>query len=184
MVAYRTFTISNISTEEFSEGYSNIKDDSLVKAFLKQTESESDRSVVLIAAAFLDSLLEDKLKLVFGKGNNASREKLFGVMGPFGSMGSKTEALFCAGKIAKDIYQDLNIVRRLRNTCAHEWQEFRFVGKVDDNFVSKLESRILLDSLVGEASSLPIHPRSKFMIIVGSLIFVLNIDKVNTQQRE
>ena len=166
-----------MGTLELSEGYFNVKDDTHVDKFIRQSESESDRSVVLISAAFIDSLLEDKLKLIFGKGNSLSREKLFSVTGPFGSLSSKTEALYCAGKIPKNAYDDINIVRKIRNVCAHQWVDFSFIGDIDNNFISKLKNTLFFESYLSENNLPPIHPRSKFTLTVCALILILNIDK-------
>lgn len=180
MVSYRTFSFGEIATERLAGDYSNLKNDCLVQSFLAQTEGESDRGMALISAAFLDSLLEEKLKRMFVKGNSSSREKLFSAMGPFGSTSSKIEALYCAGKISKDIYHDLHIVRKLRNTCAHEWEQFNFTDVMNVRLVKNLKSTFLLESMMRNDDSLPIHPRTKYIVVVAALIFILNIDETGT----
>lgn len=76
------------------------------KAFHAALDKETDRSQVIISAAWMDQFLGVKLKNEFSKGNSKAREKLFSENGPFASLSAKLDAAFCAGWIDADVYHD------------------------------------------------------------------------------
>ena len=76
---------------------------------------ESDRGASILAAVWIEELLTRKLKTLFSKGNSKAREKLYGQ----GSFSSKINAAYCLGWLDQDTYQDINLVRDIRNKFAH-----------------------------------------------------------------
>lgn len=85
----------------------------------KALAGESDRAQIILAAAWIDHLLEVKLRNEFSKGNSKAREALFSMSGPFSSASAKLNAAFCAGWIDGDVFHDATVMRNLRNDFAH-----------------------------------------------------------------
>jgi len=97
-------------------------------------KAESDRGLVILAAAWIDSLLEIKFRKEFAKGSAKARESLFAAGGAFSSFSAKLNAAFCAGWIDSDVYHDANIIRKLRNDFAHKLKPAPLTdGKVCEN---------------------------------------------------
>ena len=89
-------------------------------AFFEELRGESDRATAILYAAWIDHLLEKKLRLLFSKGNAEQREKLFEGTGPFHALASKVTAAFCLGWLDPDVRHDIDLIRRIRNLFAHE----------------------------------------------------------------
>lgn len=89
------------------------------EAINKALADESDRARVLLVAGWIDEFLKVKLMNEYSKGNSRAREQLFSANGPFATFSGKVNAAFCAGWIDQDVYHDIEIIRKLRNECAH-----------------------------------------------------------------
>jgi hypothetical protein len=80
---------------------------------------ESDRACVILVASWADHLLRIKLANEFSKGNSDARSSLFASNGPFATFSAKLNAAFCAEWIDRDVYHDLQVIRKMRNRFAH-----------------------------------------------------------------
>jgi small basic protein len=89
------------------------------ESFFKEFGCESDRAAAVLAAAWIDHLLQMKLAAVFAQGSREARDRLFGDHGPFATLSSKITAAFCAGWLDADVHHDLGIIRKIRNQFAH-----------------------------------------------------------------
>jgi hypothetical protein len=100
---------------------------------------ESDRSAVILMAAILDhsliSLLEKHLCF---KPNESDSDYIFRFEGPLGTFSARMEVACLLGFIDDDTYQQLDIVRELRNACAHSMHPTVFSDPVVANVVKRL----------------------------------------------
>ena len=80
---------------------------------------ESDRACVILVASWVYHFLRIKLAHEFDKGNADARSELFSSNGPFATFSAKLNVAFCAGWIDRDVYDDLQVIRRMRNKFAH-----------------------------------------------------------------
>ncbi|MHC4455365.1 MAG: MltR family transcriptional regulator [Planctomycetota bacterium] len=83
---------------------------------------ESDRGLVLVSAAFLDESLEDVLCSKFSMAHKKPKsviEPLFNTFGPLSTFSAKIKISYAMDPIKKWTYQDLEILRKLRNEFAH-----------------------------------------------------------------
>jgi hypothetical protein len=92
------------------------------RAFFTELQKESDRSVPILAVAWIEHILKEKLAKLFSKGNADARKSLFGTNGPFATFSSKCSVVFCYGLIDGDIFHDLGVLRKIRNLFAHHIQ--------------------------------------------------------------
>jgi len=89
------------------------------KQVSKALAEESDRACVILVTSWADHLLRIRLAQEFAKGNADARGALFATNGPFATLSSKLNAVFCAGWLDRDVYHDLNVIRKMRNQFAH-----------------------------------------------------------------
>ena len=88
--------------------------------FFDELQAESDRGATILASVWIENLLERKLGTLFTKGNSKTRQKLYDLNGPFSSFSSKILAAYSLGWIDSDIFNDINLVRKIRNEFAHK----------------------------------------------------------------
>jgi len=87
--------------------------------------SESDRGCVLMAAAFIEDKISQLLQayMVY---NETIQKKIFEGNGALATFSSKIDISFLLGLIPKNIYNDLGILRKLRNDFAHNAKSITF----------------------------------------------------------
>lgn len=117
--------------------------------FSKALVKESDRGCVLVGAAMMDYMLGQVLRHNFFSDDKGPRKKvvnsLFEVNGPFSSFWSKIQFVYALGIIRKDHYHDLEIIRKVRNVVAHN---FDVVSFDDKKITSKTETLKSADEAV------------------------------------
>ncbi|HBO5029616.1 MltR family transcriptional regulator [Pseudomonas aeruginosa] len=93
-----------------------------IKGFkLPDIHNESDRGCVIVAAAVIDSWLEELITSQVKKHSvtNSTLKSLFDMNGPISNFSSKIIICRSFGVIDEVAYHDLMIVRKLRNSFAH-----------------------------------------------------------------
>ncbi len=91
---------------------------------------ESDRGCIIVAAASFDKLLEDIIKRHINKFSvSRSLEKnLFDLSGPISNFSAEISVCRAFGLIDDLAYNDLMILRKLRNAFAHAAEEASFLS--------------------------------------------------------
>ena len=89
---------------------------------------QTHASVVISAAAIVDSELEESIKLALRAMTKTQYAELFGPMAPLGSFASKIRMAYALNIITKDIYRDLESLRKLRNAFAHSTEAMTHLG--------------------------------------------------------
>lgn len=104
-------------------------------------EKESDRGIILICASTIDSVLRDLIEKYLNKNKGRKKEisKLFEYPNPLSSFASKIQMSYCLGLISKDIYEDFERVRKIRNNLAHGYDFKDFSSNEIASIVFKLE---------------------------------------------
>ena len=87
--------------------------------------SESDRGSVLMAAAFIEDKITQLLETYMVQ-NKTIQKKIFDGNGALATFSSKIDIAFLLGLIPKNIYDDLGILRKLRNDFAHNAKSITF----------------------------------------------------------
>lgn len=88
-------------------------------SLLFKHEEKNDRGLVIVGAAFLDTLLEHIL-INFLLDDPKEVGELLRYDQPLGTYGSRTRAAYCFGLIGKTIRDDLRLVGKIRNRFAHD----------------------------------------------------------------
>jgi DNA-binding MltR family transcriptional regulator len=150
---------------------SEIKGDPLTdwKGFYEELQKETPRGAVIIAGAFLDAQLRDLLskflidepKIVdelIGSDNKPDR--------PLSSFSSRIKAAYCLGLIGRNIYDDLNAIRKIRNKFAHKMHGYTFN---EPEIVSWCKSLKLANMITDAIPTLPNSHRDMFLLGVTQL---------------
>ncbi|MFW1774137.1 transcriptional regulator [Acinetobacter seifertii] len=94
-------------------------------AFLSNFNKESDRGATLSAAAVLEDRLEEIIK-TFLQDCKSSVRLLDGFNAPIGTFSSKILLAHALGLIQDDEFQQIELLRKIRNNFAHTWEYLDF----------------------------------------------------------
>ncbi|MBX3361836.1 MAG: hypothetical protein KF912_09500 [Phycisphaeraceae bacterium] len=87
-------------------------------AFRRTLSHESDRGVVLMAAAHLDDQLKELLSFILVDDVGAQQD-LLSSNGGCSTFSSRIALAYLLGLISKKVYRDLTLIRKIRNDFAH-----------------------------------------------------------------
>lgn len=107
-----------------------------IDEFGKTLQKESDRGVILICASTIDSVLEDLIKKYLNKNKGRKKiiDSLFEYPNPLSTFASKIQFSYCLGLISKEIYEDFERIRKIRNKLAHGYEFKDFASdEIADN---------------------------------------------------
>lgn len=93
--------------------------------FLNEYNKESDRGAVLIAASRLDEVLKGLLNAFLRKTKTA-KELIDGFNAPLGTFSARINACHALGLIEEQEYNEINIIRKIRNQFGHQWKNVSF----------------------------------------------------------
>jgi len=99
---------------------------------------ESDRAGMILVSSWADHFLRIKLAQEFDGGNAVARSALFSSNGPFATFSAKLNVAFCAGWIDRDVYHDLDVIRKMRNIFAHSIENHSLHDEPFPDMVAKL----------------------------------------------
>ena len=88
--------------------------------FFNVLNSENDRGLALVAAAMIDERLKDILQS-FLADNDKTSLLLEGFNAPLGTLYSRSIACYSLGLIQKNEYEEITLVRKIRNDFGHDW---------------------------------------------------------------
>ena len=86
--------------------------------FRKSLIQESDRGCALMAADFIEDKLEKLLESYFIENEKVCKQ-LLKANGALATFSSKIDLTFLLGLIPKNVFNDLHILRKIRNEFAH-----------------------------------------------------------------
>ena len=107
----------------------------------KELESGNDRSLIIVACAMLDEKLKDLIKaqLVEVEGNS---DQLFDTNMPLSTFSSIIEIAFRLRIIDRNIKETLNILRKIRNDCAHETKTVYLSDSPHKERINSIQTRM------------------------------------------
>lgn len=120
-------SLEHLSVSKKKAKQTTLEADLLICAqpFLAELTSQTDRGAALVAAAFLDDSLAAMLRASF-VAEPTQVEKLLGPDRPISTFSARINLAYCMAKITKDVRDDLNKIREIRNTFAHHHQPLTF----------------------------------------------------------
>jgi mannitol operon repressor len=135
--------------------------------FVEELKKESDRGLPLVAAAFVDDLLKETLRAFCCEGAPSSK-LLDGANAPLGSFSSRTNACLALGLIDQFEYNEITLLRKVRNEFAHTKHGMSFKSSRVQGLCASLKS-----DLPQEAGYPLNEPRFRF--INAAVIIVLRL---------
>jgi DNA-binding MltR family transcriptional regulator len=131
-------------------------------------QEKTDRGVALVGAAFLDDALRALIRAALIE-KSETADNLFKYPGPLATFAARTDFAYCMGLIGKMMFQDLKLVREVRNSFAHQHRPARF----EDPEVTRLCKRLRIGHLYELVSP---DARNRFILeIVMLSIEILHI---------
>jgi DNA-binding MltR family transcriptional regulator len=104
-----------------------------------ELDTETDRSIAIVAGALIDEALKETLKALFIPALKRDRCVLNGVNSPIGSFSSRIDLCYQLGLISDVMQRDLHIVRKLRNDFAHNPFDLSFESGSVKNRIKELD---------------------------------------------
>jgi DNA-binding MltR family transcriptional regulator len=99
------------------------RDEAFFRGVSRILEEESDRGCILVGTAFLDVCLERMLRAHFaceaGSRKCKALEAMLRTQGPLGTMWARAQIALLADLVEDWLFHDLEVIRGLRNRCAH-----------------------------------------------------------------
>jgi mannitol operon repressor len=95
-----------------------MNDTDLLQGILNDLPQEPDRSLAIVAASYLDDLLQSGLRERL-RGSKKELDSFFGRQGFLDSFGARTMLARAIGFIDEKEYHDMELIRRIRNDFAH-----------------------------------------------------------------
>lgn len=87
--------------------------------FLSELSSANDRTFVIVWFTLLDDALSAFLSRKMSHLSKVDRKLMLGPTGVLATFKSKILMAYAAGWLALDWYNDLDMIRKIRNACAH-----------------------------------------------------------------
>src|SRR5262249_56268781 len=105
--------------------------------------------MVLMGVAVMDDCLWAKVARIRSLGSNEARSRLLDApLGALSGFMSRVDFSYCIGLYNHQLYEDIRLLNRLRNKCAHEWQEFRIDDEVVNRYARPMHMWHLTDAVV------------------------------------
>lgn len=149
-----------------------------LREFLNEFNGESEKGSVLSAAAYLDERLSELLISYLAEVNE-SKDLLYGFNAPLGTLSSRTKACYSLSLIQENEFNEVNIIRKIRNEFAHSWKKVSF----EDQKITDLCNNLPWSgpTVLEEAAS----PRTHFEFAVSALLLDLlwRVRLVKKEQR-
>jgi DNA-binding MltR family transcriptional regulator len=89
--------------------------------FLSLVGAQDDRAMVLSLATFIEDT-QGRLLIAYFRDCKATRDLVEGFSAPLGTLGSRTKAVYSFGLVTEAQYKDMEILRKVRNQFAHNWE--------------------------------------------------------------
>jgi DNA-binding MltR family transcriptional regulator len=150
--------------------------------FLKeQFGQESDRAAVILSASILDESLGTLLKSYLVP-NPSSQDSLFdNATSPLSNFSSKIDMAYRIGLVSGKMARDIHIVRKIRNSFAHDVYGCSFSNGSVKSRIKELEnsaSKEFIDDFEEirrkRSDNLYDGERGLFLILVGAMIWIIS----------
>lgn len=112
---------------------------------LRMLDDHDERGLVLSLAAFAEDTL-GRLLVHFMREPRQAKELVEGFNAPLGTFAARIKAAFALGLLRREQFEDLEVLRRIRNEFAHNWQEVT----LERNDLAGLVGRLHLVGLGGK----------------------------------
>ena len=149
-------------------------------SFVKELQSETDRGLPLVGAALIDEKLSKTLESYFIK-SKATKKLLNDANAPLGTLSARIELTYALGLIDQFEYQEIGLIRKIRNEFAHVRHGLSFEDERIKGLCTSLKSPL------PEGSDYPTNT-ARFRLVNAIVCIVLRLyyrpEWVAKEQRE
>lgn len=136
----------------------------------------SDRDAIIVLTSILEELIERILRKELCISNQKIDDKLFSFNGALGTFSNKITMVYSLGKISKEAYDDLELLRNYRNECAHnislsEIESKQFNSTIHNFCLLKKSKAKDVEDSEGKATN-------RFRLVFEVLLLCLILNKV------
>jgi hypothetical protein len=110
--------------------------------FARLIRKQDDYALVLSLATFVEDSL-GRLLIAYFRDCKATKALVEGFNAPLGTLSSRVKAAYSFGLIMKQQYEDLEILRNIRNEFAHNWEGVTFERNDIKAMIGKLSGYTL-----------------------------------------
>lgn len=118
------------------------KDNFNALGFVKELiNEESDRGCIIIATSYIEYLTEHLLRTSFSSDPKVIKDAidpLFSGLGPLSTLALRTKLSYALNLIDANAYKTINIIRDIRNVCAHEFNTISFADQIIKNKIDNI----------------------------------------------
>jgi len=115
-------------------------DQTSAEQFVANLSEESDRGAVILAATMVEDTLLEVLSSRMPTLNSDERSRMFDHEGIAGSFSAKIKLAQGLGIIDRKVARSIDIIREMRNACAHSRQAISFeTPELRDAFLTSME---------------------------------------------
>lgn len=139
--------------------------------FYEEFVSESDRAAVVLGAAKIDDILARILSSRLVPPVDTKSDELLAANAPLGTMSARIDMVFRLGLISHDFRRALHLIRKIRNTFAHDLEGCSFespsVKSQTHELFAPYEGRLFTRSFMrrfGTVDSAPVRFRTVLAI--------------------
>jgi len=146
--------------------------------FRKEINGESDRAVVILVATMIDDWLAHAInERAVIKANPDEMEYMFRFEGPMGSFSARIEIAYIFGVIDERTMNQVDVIREMRNACAHSKRGITFAMPV----LSNVLKRILKPN--GEISLLGTSGKDMRDAFISEAIIIISILQEGSREK-
>ena len=141
-----------VSTSDKEQGGIGPDDEPELNAlnrFMHIIGKQDERAMVLSLAAFIEDTL-GRLLIAYFRTCKATRELIEGFNAPLGTLSSRIKAVYSFGLVSEQQFKDMEILRKVRNHFAHDWEGVT----LDRNDIASLVGQLSGYTFKGEDPSL------------------------------
>ncbi|MFZ4741311.1 MAG: hypothetical protein ACOYLE_09140 [Bacteroidales bacterium] len=185
--------LMTIKKNDFSKKAKRENDDLWqINLLITQFEKESDRAAVILIASIIDENLANLLKSFFVPIPNSDDSLIDNATSPLSTFSSKIDIAYRTGLISGKFARDLHIIRKIRNSFAHDIYECNFENGSVKSRIKELEKSIKKSKTINEIKrpdKLLHGPRGMFLYISSMLIYQIsfltkNVTELKEANRE
>lgn len=135
-----------------------------------QMVGETDRGAVIICASLIEDALAQRIRDNFVQLSSDETDSLFGAEAPIGSFSARIKLAYALGIIDRNHRQMCDLLRAMRNSCAHSRQMISFQDKA---LVDALD--LLVRDLMDDKPSDLEFPNLRKLIFVWAITYLMKV---------
>lgn len=152
--------------------------------FYDELMKETPRAAAIVGAAFIDGWLRRLLENMMVN-NPKVIEELLGsekkADSPLSTFSARIKAAYCLGLVSENEYNDLNLVRKIRNKCAHRLHDFSFDEELIVDWCNTLK---IPKEVISAFPKYKNSHKSSFILGVLLLAIKLNLRKIAMPRKQ